>query len=297
MIPARSRRWTILGVPVAILVAATALTAGFGRAGAVHENASLPGHIHSGTCEDLGDVVYPLTNASMMGLMQGMMGGTPEADAEPIDVDDMIGAEEATTALSSYTVVDASLEDIVEGGHAINFHESAENIQNYVACGEIGGFLQSAEGMDEGALVIGLRRVNESIYSGTAALVAIGDQTEVYVYLAPNLAGAPAAAQATPDAEGDDADAEESAAASDAVEVDIEDFVYDPDPIEIPVGGTVNWTNQDGVPHTATATDQDVLQSGTLNQGDTYSQTFDEAGEYEYHCEFHAQMNGTIVVQ
>ena len=81
------------------------------------------------------------------------------------------------------------------------------------------------------------------------------------------------------------------------VAVDIRDFAYNPDPVEVPVGGTVTWTNQDSAPHTATGRDRDVLQSGTLNQGESYTQTFAEAGEYEYFCEFHPNMNGTVVVQ
>ena len=79
--------------------------------------------------------------------------------------------------------------------------------------------------------------------------------------------------------------------------VDIKDFAFVPDPVEIPVGATVTWTNSDTVPHTATAQDREALQSGTLNQGDTFSQTFDEAGSFDYFCEFHANMKGTIVVQ
>ena len=50
-------------------------------------------------------------------------------------------------------------------------------------------------------------------------------------------------------------------------------------------------------PHTATATDRAALQSGTLNQGDSFTQQFDTAGTYEYFCEFHPNMHGEIVVQ
>ncbi len=63
-----------------------------------------PIHIHMGTCEELGEVVYPLSNVE---------GG------------------------SSETTVDASLTELQGGGFAINAHESEENIQNYVACGPI----------------------------------------------------------------------------------------------------------------------------------------------------------------
>ena len=89
----------------------------------------------------------------------------------------------------------------------------------------------------------------------------------------------------------------DSAAAADATMVDIKDFTLVPDPLEIPVGATVTWTNSDAVPHTATAQDREALQSGTLNQGDSYSQTFDQPGTFDYFCEFHANMKGTIVVQ
>jgi plastocyanin len=79
--------------------------------------------------------------------------------------------------------------------------------------------------------------------------------------------------------------------------VEIKDLAYVPDSVEIPVGATVTWTNSDTVPHTATAKDREVLQSGTLNPGDSFSQTFDQPGTFDYFCEFHANMKGTIIVQ
>ncbi len=57
--------------------------------------------------------------------------------------------------------------------------------------------------------------------------------------------------------------------------------------VTVPVGGSVTWTNQDSDPHTATAQDREVLQSGTLNQGEPYTETFAVAGTYEYFCELH----------
>ena len=66
---------------------------------------------------------------------------------------------------------------------------------------------------------------------------------------------------------------------------------------KISVGDTVTWTNQDQVPHTATAEDRAVLQSGTISPGSSFSQVFETAGEFPYFCEFHSNMTGTIVVQ
>ncbi|MDP9364502.1 MAG: cupredoxin domain-containing protein [Chloroflexota bacterium] len=88
-----------------------------------------------------------------------------------------------------------------------------------------------------------------------------------------------------------------SAADGRTVMVDIRDFAYEPDPVEIPVGGTVTWTNRDRASHTATGRDRDVLDSGKLAQGESYDQRFDEAGTFEYRCAFHPNMKGTVVVE
>lgn len=102
----------------------------------------------------------------------------------------------------------------------------------------------------------------------------------------PTVAGTPTSVDGCP-AEG-----------GDALAVDITDFAYDPDPVTVAVGGTVSWTNRDPVPHTATALeDREMLQTSRLDQGESYDQTFDEAGTFEYFCEFHANMRGTIVVE
>ena len=92
-----------------------------------------PAHIHSGTCDQLGDVVLPLTNVSEMGMMEGMMGGTPEAGAPEMAMSDSMGAASAAMVETSYTVVDAALNDIVEGGHAINVHANEANSGEYIA--------------------------------------------------------------------------------------------------------------------------------------------------------------------
>ncbi len=280
-------------VTVVIATMVALLGGGMGRVMAQDEGGSHPAHIHDGTCAELGDVVYPLTNVSATGMMEGMMSGTPVAD-DSMAMGEMMGAAEATMVVTSATSIDASLADILDAPHAINVHESEANIGNYIACGEIGGMVMpSADGDDGGTLAVGLRQLNDSGYSGIAVLDGMGDQTGVIILLAEGLAGETAGAAASDAAEGTPA---ADAAAGEAT-VDIADFAFDPETVEIAVGDTVIWTNQDGSPHTATAQDRDVLQSGTLQQGDSYSQTFDTAGTYDYFCEFHATMNGTIVVE
>ncbi len=81
------------------------------------------------------------------------------------------------------------------------------------------------------------------------------------------------------------------------VTVDIGDNFYEPELVTVPVGGSVTWTNGGAEPHTATARDREVLQSDALKQGEPYTETFEAAGTYEYFCEFHPNMKGTVVVQ
>jgi plastocyanin len=80
------------------------------------------------------------------------------------------------------------------------------------------------------------------------------------------------------------------------VAVSIVNFAYDPSPLTVNVGDTVTWTNNDGTAHTVTSSDGSI-QSGTLQSGQSFSYTFTTPGTFDYHCEFHANMNGQVVVQ
>lgn len=62
------------------------------------------------------------------------------------------------------------------------------------------------------------------------------------------------------------------------------------------VGDTVTVTNEDGVGHTWTAV-EGGFDSGTIAEGETFEFTFDEAGEFDYFCSIHPQMEGTITVE
>lgn len=88
---------------------------------------------------------------------------------------------------------------------------------------------------------------------------------------------------------------DESASAEGGATVDIKDFRFNPDMVEITAGSQVTWTNQEVVVHTATA-DEDAFNSADLSKGDSFSFTFDEPGEYTYFCQYHDNMQGTVVV-
>jgi plastocyanin len=76
---------------------------------------------------------------------------------------------------------------------------------------------------------------------------------------------------------------------------DIKQFAYQPKSIEVPVGTTITWTNQDAIQHSITASDGS-FDSGLFTQGGTYEHTFDAAGTYAYICSRHGSMMGEVVV-
>lgn len=83
-----------------------------------------------------------------------------------------------------------------------------------------------------------------------------------------------------------------------ANEVAIENFDYLPKEITVAAGTKITWTNGDSAKHTATSTDgADVFTTGTLDDGQKKSVTIEKAGTYEYFCQFHAFMKGTVVVE
>ena len=81
----------------------------------------------------------------------------------------------------------------------------------------------------------------------------------------------------------------------DAVAVQVVDFAFEPGTLTVPAGATVTWTNAGSRPHTVTA-DDGSFDSGRLDPGEQFSQTFDQPGTFAYHCGFHPEMQGTIVV-
>jgi plastocyanin len=65
----------------------------------------------------------------------------------------------------------------------------------------------------------------------------------------------------------------------------------------IGTNNTVIWTNNDSAHHTVTSKPGNgSISSGDLAKGATYNYTFTEPGTYNYICQYHAWMAGTIVV-
>jgi plastocyanin len=78
------------------------------------------------------------------------------------------------------------------------------------------------------------------------------------------------------------------------------DDAYDPTPIQINVGDTITWTNDDSQPHTVTADENAVptgqFDSGIMAPAATWEHTFDTPSNYSYYCILHPNMVGTVIV-
>jgi plastocyanin len=66
--------------------------------------------------------------------------------------------------------------------------------------------------------------------------------------------------------------------------------------VNVAVGGTVVWMNNDTTAHTSNA-DGGAWSSGSIAPGGQFSHTFPSAGTFPYHCTLHPSMIGTVNVQ
>jgi plastocyanin len=73
------------------------------------------------------------------------------------------------------------------------------------------------------------------------------------------------------------------------------DLFFSPTSVTIAVGDTVTWRNTGQAPHNATA-DDGSFSTPNLNNGQSASHTFTQAGTFSYICTIHPQMKGTIRV-
>ena len=86
-----------------------------------------------------------------------------------------------------------------------------------------------------------------------------------------------------------------SVAAADQT-VTISGLAFSPPSVTVNEGDTVTWTNEDGMPHTATGSGGS-FDTGTLADGASAAVTFDTAGTFAYICSIHPTMTGTVIVE
>lgn len=82
-----------------------------------------------------------------------------------------------------------------------------------------------------------------------------------------------------------------------AMTVHIKDGEFDPRDVYIEAGGTVMWINDDVASHDLQFLAPNKLYSGVIKPGRAWIHTYAAAGTYDYYCDFHNTMKGSVVVQ
>ncbi|MGH9174201.1 MAG: hypothetical protein ACRD1H_07575, partial [Vicinamibacterales bacterium] len=177
----------------------------------------------------MGEVIRPLTNLTVPG-------------------GDVSGNADAVVAEAAFTIVPESLDELLEEDHALKVHLSREQIQVYLACGDIGGTVDA-----NGALIVGMKELGDSGYAGIAYLApAANGGTSVSVMIAQVIPGA-GDAPADQEQEAEPAPETPAPAAADAgpelVDVSLTNFAIDM-PTELAAGPIrFNIVNNGAAPH------------------------------------------------
>ncbi|MEP7246878.1 MAG: cupredoxin family copper-binding protein [Gammaproteobacteria bacterium] len=92
--------------------------------------------------------------------------------------------------------------------------------------------------------------------------------------------------------------AESTQAAHEPRKITIGNFTFSPATLEVPVGTTLLWVNEDDVPHVVIGSDPgSPVKSPALDTDGQYSLLMDHPGTYRYFCSLHPHMTGTIIVK
>lgn len=81
-----------------------------------------------------------------------------------------------------------------------------------------------------------------------------------------------------------------------ASEIEIKDFSFKPESLEVSVGTKVTWKQGDSSPHQVIS-DDGLFEGPVMQTGDVFTYTFDKAGTFSYHCNIHPSMKGAVVVK
>jgi plastocyanin len=76
----------------------------------------------------------------------------------------------------------------------------------------------------------------------------------------------------------------------------IRGFAFTPAETRVRVGDRVTWINCDDVQHTSTA-DGGQWSSPLISPGEAFTETFEAAGDFPYHCTPHPFMTGRVIVE
>ncbi len=136
--------------------------------------------------------------------------------------------------------------------------------------------------------------------SRTSILIAVAGLLLMGAGCGPTASPTPTADQTSGSAAPAAAPAEIPASGRQAVS--ISGFAFDPPALQVKVGTTVTWTNNDPTTHqlvtdpSQAGTGLSVPDSQPLSQGQSYTFTFSQAGTWKYICRIHPSMAGTVTV-
>lgn len=83
-----------------------------------------------------------------------------------------------------------------------------------------------------------------------------------------------------------------------AVTVELAKISFSPQGIKIKPGTTVTWINNDPVAHNVRQIESAFLSPDAMDEGVTFSFTFETPGTYKYQCTLHhPNMNGVVIVE
>jgi hypothetical protein len=223
-----------------------------------------PSHIHVGDCDELGEVIQPLTSLTV--------------PSGPV-----AGNADAVVAEAAFTNIPISLADLLATDHAVKVHLSKPQIQIYLVCGDIGGALDA-----DGALIVGLKELDNSGYTGIAYLVpAANGSTNVSVLIAKVLPGGGIPEAAASPAAGATAETPAASAEPQAVDVGLTEFAIDM-PNSLPAGPTrFSIHNNGAVTHSFVIEGQGIEKTlaNSLQPGQSAFLNLDLApGTYTIYC-------------
>ena len=238
-----------------------------GTAGGQAQEASppRPSHIHIGDCDELGEVVQPLNSLT-------------------VPVGAVSGNSDAVIAEAAFTNIPQSLDELLAEDHALKVHLSADQIQTYLACGDIGGVADA-----DGALIVGMKELDDSGYAGIAYLVpAANGSTSISVMIAQVIGnGTDAAAEEAPAEGATPAATSATDASPQLVDVSLTNFAIEM-PTELAAGQVrFNIFNNGAAPHSFVLEGEGVRKTlaNVLQPGDSARLNADLApGVYTIFC-------------
>jgi hypothetical protein len=133
---------------------------------AAHAEHGHPARIHNGTCESLQGVAYRLNG----------VGGSVDTEGAPVATPTAVNPKTAYQVMTSDTVLDATIDDLLADDHAIMIYES-DDAMDAISCGNVGGAMSGDQ------LIVGLGEARIPGHLGFALFTPDGDKTDVTVIL------------------------------------------------------------------------------------------------------------------